>query len=66
MTPKPYFREIWLACRQCGHKWDDWQPCDVLIERWVAYVRAFRCPNCSADDGVLIRSKPLTEASDQC
>jgi hypothetical protein len=36
MEPKPYFREIWLACRQCGHKWDDWQPCDVLIERWVA------------------------------
>ena len=58
--PKPTWEPIWLACSACRHRWDDWQPCHVPIDSYVAYVRTFRCPGCGGGaDVVTLRSTPL-------
>jgi len=62
MTDRPYFSEIWLACGQCSHEWDDWQPCRVPVETWIAHAQTFRCPKCGADKGIKIRSSPMAAA----
>jgi hypothetical protein len=60
---KPTWEVIWLHCKACGHRWDDWQPAMVPIPTWVAHVGTYRCPNCGkGGDDVLIRMLPLDPA----
>lgn len=57
---RPTFAPIWLACKACGHAWDDWQPQGVPVATWAAHVSAYRCPHCGAGKGdVLLRRAPL-------
>ena len=57
---RPVWAPIWLACRQCGHTWDDWQPRNVPLETWVAHVKTYRCPHCgAAGNAVLPRTTRL-------
>ena len=58
----PGWTPIWLRCRVCKHCWDDWQPVRVPLLTWVAHVRAYRCPKCSANSGdIFLRDKPLDD-----
>lgn len=60
----PAWEPIWLACKACGHKWDDWQPSRVPADTWVAHVKTYRCPSCrKGRRNVLIRMQPLDEES---
>ena len=62
MREQPTFGPIWLACIRCGYRWDDWQPQNVPIMAWAAYVETYRCPVCGAGAGnMLLRTKPLDE-----
>lgn len=59
--PAPTFQPIWLACKACGHKWDDWQPAHVPVATWVAHVRTYHCPKCGKGRRtVLLRQEPLS------
>ena len=59
-TPPPYFVAIWLACKACGGKWDDWQPQGCPIATWVAHIKTYRCPHCGKRGrNIFIRLKPL-------
>ena len=59
MPPKPYWHPIWLRCGRCHHDWDDWQPAMCPIPTWVAHVKTFSCPKCSAsDDPRLYQARP--------
>jgi hypothetical protein len=56
---RPEFQPIWLRCAACKHEWDDWQPCHVPIDTWIAHVSTFHCPRCPADRAtVMLRSQP--------
>lgn len=60
--PKPTWGPIWLACKACGHWWDDWQPCGVPIDTWVAHVGTYHCPICGKGSrSVLVRRRPMSE-----
>ena len=57
---KPTWEPIWLACCSCKHEWDDWQPCHVPIDTWVAHCRTYHCPKCGAGIGnILLLNKPM-------
>lgn len=60
--PKPEWTPIWLQCKACETKWDDWQPSDVPVATWVAHVKTYHCPNCGhGGKSILIRMSPLDE-----
>ena len=62
--PKPTWEPLWLACKACGHKWDDWQPSHVPAETWIAHLRTHSCPKCGkgySDHVLLLRTKPLSD-----
>jgi len=60
MSERPTFEPIWLACKQCGYRWDDWQPWGVSVAAWAAHVCTLRCPHCgAAGNSVLLRTKPI-------
>ena len=60
MSLRPTFGPIWLACRQCGHTWDDWQPQSVPLKTWTAHVKTYRCPHCgAASSSLLLRTTRL-------
>lgn len=60
---RPRFEPIWLACKGCGHRWDDWQPTNVPLATWAAHVKTYHCPLCRADcRNLVLRTKPLEEA----
>jgi hypothetical protein len=63
---KPDWQPFWLACKKCGHEWDDWIPVHVPVEAAVAYMRsAYRCLRCNAGfDAMLWRSTPLKRVFD--
>lgn len=63
-VPKPTWEPLWLGCKACGHKWDDWQPFMVPIDVWVASMRLQTCPNCGAGvRELVIRFKPIDETT---
>lgn len=63
-APKPTWEPLWLGCKACGHKWDDWQPCMARLDVALACLRSLRCPNCGVGTAELvIRTKPLTETT---
>ena len=60
MRERPIFVPIWLACKQCSHTWDDWQPNNCPIATWVAHVKTYRCPHCgAASSSLLLRTTRL-------
>lgn len=62
LRPRPVWVPIWLACKQCGHAWEDTQPNNCPVETWCAHVRTYRCPNCGAGTRkVVLRIKPLEQ-----
>ena len=59
---RPSWHPIWLQCKNCDHKWDDWQPWGVPISTWIAHVNTYRCPSCSAGfRNILLRMNPIKE-----
>ena len=61
--PKPEWTPIWLQCKACGGKWDEWQPSQVPIATWVAHVKTYHCPICDkGGKSILLRLTPLAEA----
>lgn len=59
----PGWNPIWLECKACGHKWDDWQPCHVPIGTWLAHAMSYHCPACGKkSEDVLLRRQPLPAA----
>ena len=61
---KPTWELIWLGCKACGHRWDDWQPSMVPVSTWVAHVGTYHCPICGkGGSDVLIRMQPLDPAT---
>lgn len=61
---KPTWDPLWLACKSCGHAWDDWQPCHVPVDTWLTHLKTHRCPQCGkgySDKNLLLRFKPLDQ-----
>lgn len=60
VAEQPAWAPFWLACRACGHAWDDWIPVKVPFDTVVAHMRAFHCLKCRADSHQLsVRTTPL-------
>lgn len=65
--PQPRWDSIWLACRGCGHEWDDWSPAIVPVETLVAHWQSYRCPSCGCgyeDHTIMLRATALKGATD--
>jgi hypothetical protein len=60
MSGQPNWAPIWLHCKACGHRWDDWQPEYCPIPTWIAHVKTYHCPKCGKGGrSVLLRMEPL-------
>lgn len=62
MREKPEWAPIWLRCIECGEEWDDWQPCGVRVEVYVAVLQAYRCQVCNSGAERIVSRKAAIES----